>query len=252
MIVAHLDRTRQDEHQYSQNCKLLTIDRRASTILVMATELEILKSQSLTTLLKAEIERLILTGSFAAGERINENALATRFGVSRGPVREACRALAELGLVELIPNRGMFIRRIALREAEQLYDLRAGMFGLAARLLARSVTDQQLGDMEALLDRMDAADQALDDYYPLNLRLHDLIIEFTGNERLIAAYRQLVKELHLFRARGLVQGGGLAVSNAEHRAIVAALRARDPLAAFEAAYRHVENGKSRMLAVLEG
>jgi DNA-binding GntR family transcriptional regulator len=218
----------------------------------MATELEILKSQSLTTLLKAEIERLILSGSFAAGGRINENALAARFGVSRGPVREACRALAELGLVELIPNRGVFIRRIERREAEELYDLRAGLFGLAARLLARIVTEEQLVEMEALLDRMDAAAQVLDDYYPLNLRLHDLIIGFTGNERLITAYRQLVKELHLFRARGLVQGGGLAVSNAEHRDIVAALRARNPLAAFEAAYRHVENGKSRIMAVLEG
>jgi DNA-binding GntR family transcriptional regulator len=218
----------------------------------MATELEILKSHSLTTLLKAEIERLILGGDFAAGERINENALAARFGVSRGPVREAFRALAELGLVELVPNRGVFIRRIELREAEELYDLRAGLFGLAARLLARIATEEQLGEMEGLLDRMDAAAQALDDYYPLNLRLHDLIIESTGNERLITAYRQLVKELHLFRARGLVQGGGLAVSNAEHRDIVVALRARDPLAAFEAAYRHVENGKRRMLAVLEG
>jgi DNA-binding GntR family transcriptional regulator len=218
----------------------------------MATELEILKSHSLTTLLKAEIERLILGGDFAAGERINENALAARFGVSRGPVREAFRALAELGLVELVPNRGVFIRRIELREAEELYDLRAGLFGLAARLLARIATEEQLGEMEGLLDRMDETAQALDDYYPLNLRLHDLIIESTGNERLITAYRQLVKELHLFRARGLVQGGGLAVSNAEHRDIVAALRARDPLAAFEAAYRHVENGKRRMLAVLEG
>src|SRR3979490_1579947 len=127
----------------------------------MATELEILKSQSLTTLLKAEIERMILDGSFAAGERINENALAARFGVSRGPVREACRALAELGLVELIPNRGVFIRRIERREAEELYDLRAGLFGLAARLLARIVTEEQLVEMEALLDRMDAAAQVL-------------------------------------------------------------------------------------------
>lgn len=218
----------------------------------MATELEILKSQSLTTLLKAEIERLILSGSFSAGGRINENALAARFGVSRGPVREACRALAELGLVELIPNRGVFIRRIERREAEELYDLRAGLFGLAARLLAQIVTEEQLVDMESLLDRMDAAAQVLDDYYPLNLRLHELILVFTGNERLITAYRQLVKELHLFRARGLVQGGGLAVSNAEHRDIVAALRARNPLAAFEAAYRHVENGKRRIMAVLEG
>lgn len=217
----------------------------------MATELEILKSQSLTTLLKAEIERMILDGGFAAGERINENALAARFGVSRGPVREACRALAELGFVELIPNRGVFIRRIERREAEELYDVRAGLTGLAARLLAKVVTEPQLAVLEALLDRMDATALSLDDYYPLNLQFHDRMVEFTGNDRLVAAYRQLVKELHLFRARGLVQGGGLAVSNAEHRDIIAAVRARDPVRAFEAAFRHVECGKARMVAAVE-
>jgi len=218
----------------------------------MATELEILKSQSLTSLLKAEIERMILDGSFAAGERINENALAVRFGVSRGPVREACRALAELGFVEQIPNRGVFIRRITRREAEQLYDVRAGLTGLAARLLAKIASQSQIEALELLLEQMDAAAISLDDYYPLNLQFHDLMVEFTGNERLIAAYRQLVKELHLFRARGLVQGGGLAVSNAEHRDMVAAIRARDPARAFEVAYRHVEFGKARMVAALEG
>lgn len=218
----------------------------------MATELEILKSQSLTSLLKAEIERMILDGSFATGERINENALALRFGVSRGPVREACRALAELGLVEQIPNRGVFIRRIAQHEAEQLYDVRAGLTGLAARLLAKSASPSQIAALEALLEQMEAASTSLDDYYPLNLQFHDLMVGFTGNERLIAAYRQLVKELHLFRARGLVQGGGLAVSNAEHRDMVGAIRARDPVQAFEVAYRHVEFGKARMIAALEG
>lgn len=219
----------------------------------MATELEILKSQSLTTLLKAEIERMILDGSFGPGERINENALAARFGVSRGPVREACRALAELGFVELIPNRGVFIRRIDRREAEQLYDVRAGFTGLAARLLTKTVSDPQLATFDTLLDRMDeAAGLSLDDYYPLNLQFHDQMVAFTGNERLISAYRQLVKELHLFRARGLVQGGGLAVSNAEHRDMIGAIRARDPARAFEVAFRHVESGKARMLAALEG
>jgi DNA-binding GntR family transcriptional regulator len=230
----------------------LTIDKRLATIDRMATELEILKSQSLTTLLKAEIERMILDGDFGAGARINENALAARFGVSRGPVREACRALAELGLVELIPNRGVFIRRIERREAKALYDVRAGLTGLAARLLAKVATEAQLATLDSLLDRMEAAAASFDDYYPLNLQFHDRMVEYTGNDRLMAAYRQLVKELHLFRARGLVQGGGLAVSNAEHREIIAAVRAREPARAFEAGYCHVECGKARMLAALEG
>lgn len=211
-----------------------------------------LRSHSLTAVVQHEIERMILSGELPAGTRLKESVLAKKLSVSRGPVREACRALAELGFVELIPNRGVFIRRIDRREAEQLYDVRAGLTGLAARLLAKTVSDTQLATLDALLDRMDVAGLSLDDYYPLNLQFHDGMVEFTGNERLIAAYRQLVKELHLFRARGLVQGGGLAVSNAEHRDMVEAIRARDSVRAFEIAYSHVENGKARMLAALEG
>lgn len=217
------------------------------------TKLEVLRTHSLTSLLQDEIEQWILSGEFKGGERLNENALASKFGISRGPIREACRALAEKGLLELIPNRGLFVRQLSRQQAEELYDVRAALFALAARLLAERITDGQLAILEDLLDKMDAAAarRALDDYYPLNLKLHSLLLTFSANERLVGEYTGLVKELHLFRARGLLHGGGLSVSNTEHREIVDALRARDPMRASEAAYRHVQNGKQRMLGALE-
>lgn len=213
----------------------------------MATELHLLQSHSLTSVLRREIEALILSGEVGAGQRLNENALAARFKVSRGPVREACRALVEKGLLEAIPNRGVFVRHVDQASAAQLYDLRAGLFSLAARLMAERVTDADLAGLDALVARMDeaAARGSLDDYYPLNLSFHEAILSGSGNERLLAAYRELIKELHLFRERGLLHGGGLGVSNAEHRAILDALRARDPRAAAEAAYAHVQAGKQR-------
>ncbi|MGE0005418.1 MAG: FCD domain-containing protein [Parvibaculaceae bacterium] len=218
-----------------------------------ATDLRMLRAHSLTTVLQGEIEHLILSGAFAGGERLNENALAARFKVSRGPVREACRALAEKGLLELVPNRGLFIRRLSRQDAEDLYDIRAGLFALAARLLAPRITAAELAHMEELTTEMDRAADArsLDDYYPLNLAFHEALLDGSGNRRLVGEYRKLIKELHLFRARGLLQGGGLTVSNEEHREIVAALRRHDPIAAHEAAFRHVQNGKARMLSVGE-
>jgi DNA-binding GntR family transcriptional regulator len=213
--------------------------------------LEILKSQSLTSVLQHEIEKLVLAGSFRSGQRLNEKALAERFNVSRGPVREACRALAKMGLLELVPNRGVLVRQISRREAEELYDVRATLFGLAARTLAARITPKQLAILDDLLDRMDAAaaTRALDVYYPLNLKFHESLLEFSENQRLIDDYFRLIKELHLFRAQGLLHGGGLEVSNSEHREIVAALKTGDPLTAFETAFKHVQNGKARMLAV---
>jgi len=213
--------------------------------------LEILKSQSLTSILQHEIEKLVLSGSYRAGQRLNEKALAKRFNVSRGPVREACRALTKMGLLELVPNRGVLVRQLSRRDAEELYDVRASLFGLAARLLAVRITSAQLSILDDLLDRMEAAAAtgSLDSYYPLNLKFHGSILEFAENQRLIDEYFGLIKELHLFRAQGLLHGGGLMVSNAEHRKIAEALRSRDPVVAFEAAFQHVQNGKGRMLTV---
>ena len=212
-------------------------------------DLEILKSQSLTSVLRHEIEKLVLSGIYKGGQRLNEKALAARFDVSRGPVREACRALAEMGLLELVPNRGVLVRQISQREAEEVYDVRASLFGLAGRLLAQRITDGQLAMLDDLLEQMEAAVEArsLDTYYPLNLKFHQAILELAGNRRLLQEYAGLIKELHLFRARGLLHGGGLTVSNAEHREIVEALRKRDPAAAFDAAFQHVEKAKKRML-----
>jgi len=95
------------------------------------------------------------------------------------------------------------------------------------------------------------AAQSLDDYYPLNLEFHDSILRFAGNTRLHKAYAELIKELHLFRERALLQGGGLAVSNVEHRRIVEALKAGNAAGAMDMAFVHVQSGKGRMILPLE-
>lgn len=214
-------------------------------------DLDILRFQSMTSVLRHEIEQLVLSGHFASGERLNENALAARFQVSRGPIREACRALAETGLLELIPNRGVFVRSVSEEEASDAYEVRATLFGLAARLAAQRISDDALKTLAEMLDEMDrfAGKELLDEYYHANLDFHQTILRASQNKRLVGDYAALIKELHLFRARGLLHGGGLHKSNLEHRAIVAAIRAHEPEAAFKAAFEHVQNGKDRMLNV---
>lgn len=212
-------------------------------------DLDVLRFQSMTSVLKHEIEQLVLSGHFASGERLNENTLATRFQVSRGPIREACRALAETGLLELIPNRGVFVRSVSEEEAADAYEVRAALFGLAARLAAQRISTDDLNTLEEMLDEMDslAEKELLEDYYHVNLSFHQLILKASMNKRLVTDYAALIKELHLFRARGLLHGGGLHKSNLEHRNIIAAFRARDAEMAFRTAFEHVQNGKERML-----
>jgi DNA-binding GntR family transcriptional regulator len=83
-------------------------------------------------------------------------------------------------------------------------------------------------------------------YHALNLRFHDLLVDFAGNARLTESYRRLTKGLLLFRLRGLQDGGGLAVSNTEHKAVVAAILARDAARAGRLLRRHAAESRARM------
>lgn len=210
--------------------------------------LELVQSNSLPMLVAREVERMILAGELSVGERVNESALAARFRVSRGPVREALRGLEESGLLRLEKNRGVFVREISLGEADEIYDLREALDELVGRRLAKRFEQPARTAVHALLDEMDRAAAQGDaaSYHMLNLRFHDTLVEATGNAKLIATYRRLIKELHLFRLKGLTAGGGLPVSNDEHRAIVRTIEAGDADAAGKRMREHVRASRKRM------
>ena len=119
---------------------------------------------------------------------------------------------------------------------------------LIGRRLAERITAQQLAALRELLDAMDSAAGSGDvkRYHKLNLDFHDALVGFVGNSRLKETYRRLTKELLLFRLRGLKEGGGLAVSNAEHKAIVRAIAARDPERAGRVLRAHAADSRARM------
>ena len=216
-------------------------------------DLVLLRTSSLTGALERELEHLILTGALKPGERLNEIQLSTRFGTSRGPLREATRSLHAKGLVDIIRNRGVFVRSVSAAEATEIYEVRAAIFGLAGRLLTDRLSDEMLAKLEDFLARMDgvAAKRDFDEYYPINLAFHEYLVTSTGNATLVREYKGFVNKLHLCRARGLVQAGGLAVSNREHREMVNALASGNRDRAQEAFFRHVERSKLRFLSTVE-
>ena len=89
-------------------------------------------------------------------------------------------------------------------------------------------------------------DQDVKSYHALNLKFHDMLVDFAGNARLTESYRLLTKGLLLFRLRGLQDGGGFAVSNTEHKAIVDAIVARDGARAGQLLRRHAAESRARM------
>jgi phosphonate utilization transcriptional regulator len=209
----------------------------------------LLQSSSLTSVVGKEIERQILQGELAPGAKLIEAALADRLGVSRGPVREAFRALEEAGLVRQEKNRGVFVRDIALAEAMEIYDLRAMMDEAVGRQLASTITAEQLKAVRGRVEAMEKAVKAghADAYHLLNLGFHDALVQYTGNRKLTSLYRRLINELSLFRRLNLADGKLLPISAGEHRAIVKAIASGDPDAAGKAMRDHVQVSRDRTL-----
>jgi phosphonate utilization transcriptional regulator len=210
--------------------------------------LQLVQANSLPGLVQAEIEQLILRGELAIGQRVNESDLALRFGMSRGPIREALRALEESRLVRSEKNRGVFVREVSVREADEIYDVREALDQLIGQRVAERATPEQLRDMKAVVAAMDDATavQDIKCYHALNLKFHDMLVDFAGNARLTEAYRLLTKGLLLFRLRGLQDGGGFSVSNTEHKAVVEAVAARDSTRAGSLLRRHAVQSRARM------
>lgn len=207
----------------------------------------LLQSSSLSSVVQGELERMILQGELAPGSKLTEMALATRLGVSRGPLREAFRMLEEAGLVRTEKNRGVFVRDIPIAEAVEIFDLRAAMDELVGRQLAQRITPAQLKEVKAMVDAMERAVKADDarGYHLLNLQFHDRLVEMAGNRKLTAIYRKLIKELSLFRRLNLADGWLLPISAGEHRAIVKAIASGDAEAAGKAMFDHVMESKER-------
>jgi len=210
--------------------------------------LQLVQANSLPGLVQAEIEQLILRGELAIGQRINESDLALRFGMSRGPIREALRGLEESRLVRSEKNRGVFVREVSVGEADEIYDVREALDQLIGQRVAERATPEQLRDMQAAVAAMDDATAVQDVkcYHALNLKFHDMLVDFAGNARLTEAYRLLTKGLLLFRLRGLQDGGGFSVSNTEHKAVVEAIAARDSVRAGRLLCRHAAESRARM------
>ena len=211
--------------------------------------IELRRTQSLAAIVSKELERMILSGELKAGERLTEQALATRLGVSRGPVREATRALERTGLVTVVANQGVFVRQIGFAEALEIYDVRAVVFGFACRHLAGRLSAQQETELGELVAQMDDAIGRGDSttYYSLNLRFHDTIMTFAAHGRAKQVYESLINETHLFRQRSLRSSDSMKESNDEHRAILKAIADGDGERARALGEEHSLAGKRRWL-----
>jgi DNA-binding GntR family transcriptional regulator len=185
----------------------------------------------------------IFSGELVGGDRLVEEELAERLGVSRTPIREALRELTSIGVIWLKPNHGAMVRPFGPRQLVEIYELRRVLESEATRLACKSIKHDKLRqlreEMQALLRAGDRSPAWSAKALTADQSLHFMVAQASGSER-------LADEIH--RCWTLARSIGEAVSNAsftqdhaiiEHTQIIDCLLARDAEAAAKAMARHI-------------
>ncbi|HKT99324.1 MAG TPA: GntR family transcriptional regulator [Paraburkholderia sp.] len=191
-----------------------------------ATPLALVRAHSLTDLVRDEIERRIADGKVVPGEKLVEAEWAARLQVSRGPVREAFRALEQAGLVRNEKHRGVFVRSVSDAEAGELASLCAVLEEAACRMLAARIDAVQVAALRERLEAMHTVLADDDAFARASEAFRDALVEAAGNGKLHDAYRRAVSEWRL-SPRAQQTDAVRQASYARHRAVLNALASRD-------------------------
>lgn len=183
------------------------------------------------------LRQAIIDGRLAPGARLTERELTDMMRVSRTVVREALRQLESEGLIAIIPNKGPVVRALTLAEAKDLYQIRAVLEGLAARLFTEHASDEQVKRLSAALDVVIKAYAGEDAQQVLDTknRFYDVLFEGAGSETLSTMLNTLHARIWRWRAMGLSHPERSAQRSKESvrnlRAMLGAIRKRDADAA---------------------
>jgi DNA-binding GntR family transcriptional regulator len=171
------------------------------------------------------IEREILSGALAPGQRIDEVAIAESFDVSRTPVREALSELAAGGLVEQRPHRGTFVTDVTLEEIFDVYEVLAELEGLCARLATRRMEAGERKELLALHKKMGqllSADDR-DKYIELDYQFHGMLVRAARNSALRDHLSTCLKRIAPVRRTSMEMVRNMKAAHAEHGKLVTAV-----------------------------
>ena len=197
--------------------------------------------QKRSDIIAKQLEELIFDGTFRDGERLDEVQLSDRFSVSRTPVREALLRLAQSGLVEHLPRRGVFVRQPGPMELLEMFEVMAELEAACARFAASRISDAAIADLNETNERCNAAvaENDTEEYYRENEQFHAILYRESGNSFLEQECLRLQRRLQPFRRTQLRLRGRLKQSMREHEMIVSALEEGDGPKAAEALRGHV-------------
>jgi DNA-binding GntR family transcriptional regulator len=203
----------------------------------------------------AELRRMILSGELPGGARLRQQEFAQRFRVSSTPVREAFKALAREGFVRQDAHKGVVVFEASPEDVRENFEIRAALESLAAELAAKSITDEELAELDELLSQMhkmirrDPAEHNR----VLNRRFHSIVNSAARRPRLLALIENLRGAAVAYQAllvNSDVTDEYVDAVCVEHEAIAAALRSRSPTRAGRAVRQHVGHAEAEVLKAM--
>ncbi|MBQ4347351.1 MAG: GntR family transcriptional regulator [Firmicutes bacterium] len=195
----------------------------------------------------------ILSGKLVPGERLMENQLAEKLGVSRTPIREALRMLAQENLVGLVPRKGAQVLDMSEKDLKDVLEVRASLESLATELACRRMSRQDIARLKTINREFAEAQSKTDYEHTANIdeSFHDLIFQAAGNEKLIAIMSNLKMQLYRYRLAYLKLTAQNAITTAHHQEIIAAIESGDVEKGRSVAAEHIRYQAQIILASMK-
>jgi len=206
----------------------------------------------LTDQVAARLRTLLVEGRIAPGAKLNERVLAEQLRVSRTPLREAIKLLAQEGLVDLLPNRGAVAVRLTEADVLHAFEVLASLEGLSGELAAQRISLAETHEVRALHYEMLACftRQDLSGYYRLNARIHEAINRAAGNPVLSQTYRAINARVQSLRFRTNQDGAKWQRAVQEHERMVEALATRDAAGLRQVLVEHLQHKRDTVLQLM--
>lgn len=191
--------------------------------------MELYQDYSLSGKVFRTLRERILTGKYQAGSELREITIGKELGVSRTPVREALRQLELEGLVRIVPNKGAYVNGISNEDVNDIYMIRTRLEGLAARLAAKRITQEQLREMEELLVLSDfyREKEMTEQLAALDGKFHMILYEACGSRMLKHLLTDFHRYVQMARRNSVKTAERAEKSICEHRDILNAMKEKD-------------------------